>query len=689
MKIRSLLIFILTAFTACAQPTNVNIGASAGDGTGDTLRTAFGKVNSNMQWLWSFMARVATNAEANLFFSELSSDTLTVTNAMGTNFFSGDGIRDMAGTARLELLPTLTQINDPAGQEIIGSAAVGEGVVIGSGSNPVTFASPVSSINATGNFTGTFAGSLINATNLNATALPIQSSGIVTLVTNSGKLVIGANQSQMSVATNFNLLDSMRVAEGAIDRYGVNRTKLLRSLATMSTNGPMFVELVGNGWANDSVFCGFITNLLSFKQLAGFFTTMQWGSGSVPGAFYGYFDGNYYSMISNSWYWLPETDTNWHQAYNILNTNGAISTPQKVIVSDVQLVDYIASPVSGSFVVEIRTNNAAEWPWTNIDATWITIGTINAYSATRQGVAWLWTNTAYGPVPTQIRARATSAGLTPVVEFGQWNSKLTNSVVLGQYARMNAGDWINNITNTITYPIWAAIQPTLVLSIGGADDSAYTALTNQLTYLTKGFTNSDVVDVAPHEQSVWYSQDAEALFCQSNGIPYFNGEQATFDAWGSYAWASSSSGLYVDSSHLSAAGYNYFGDMLWRWANLLKGSVPSLTTSTTASTAFYTAYLPPGTNFVLNGGGGTTNYFVIQPTNTFWISLTNVADRQKYVIEFSGMTNVFTGYYSNILFGADITGWSLTTGRCFAGFSSLSNTQGCAISFIRGGGVGY
>ena len=79
---------------------------------------------------------------------------------------------------------------------------------------------------------------------------------------------------------------------------------------------------------------------------------------------------------------------------------------------------------------------------------------------------------------------------------------------------------------------------------------------------------------------------------------------------------------------------------------------------TNGVSASYTAYYPPGTNFVLDGGGGMTNYFVVQPTNTFWLSLVNLGDRKRYVIEFSGMTNTFTGYCSNILWGSDITGWS-------------------------------
>jgi hypothetical protein len=55
---KRILLLLLVCFTAFAQITNVNLGTTINDGTGDTLRTAFSKVNTNITWLASQLAYV-------------------------------------------------------------------------------------------------------------------------------------------------------------------------------------------------------------------------------------------------------------------------------------------------------------------------------------------------------------------------------------------------------------------------------------------------------------------------------------------------------------------------------------------------------------------------------------------------------------------------------------------------------
>ena len=60
-----LLACVVLAAPGRAQPTNVNLGATANDGTGDPLRTAFTKLNANQQWLWNLYQNLLTYGGTN------------------------------------------------------------------------------------------------------------------------------------------------------------------------------------------------------------------------------------------------------------------------------------------------------------------------------------------------------------------------------------------------------------------------------------------------------------------------------------------------------------------------------------------------------------------------------------------------------------------------------------------------
>ena len=98
-------------------------------------------------------AGVLVNGQRGAALLGLETDTLTSTNATGTNRLSGDGLRDGSGQSRLALPSGMTGLYDPGGHVLIQSGTNGPGVVIGDG-YPVTFGSPIASVNATGGFTG-------------------------------------------------------------------------------------------------------------------------------------------------------------------------------------------------------------------------------------------------------------------------------------------------------------------------------------------------------------------------------------------------------------------------------------------------------------------------------------------------------------------------------------------------------
>ena len=93
-------------------------------------------------------------------------------------------------------------------------------------------------------------------------------------------------------------------------------------------------------------------------------------------------------------------DTNWHSSYFVLTNTGNITAPSQVVMSDICGVDYLANPGGGSFAMEIRTNGASPYWFTNLDNTWTTVANVSASNSDWQGRTVWWTNTS--PVGTQV-----------------------------------------------------------------------------------------------------------------------------------------------------------------------------------------------------------------------------------------------------------------------------------------------
>jgi len=80
MKMRFLLLLLL-AFRCFAQVTNVNLGTVANDKSGDPIRTAFSKINTNVTWLASQLA-FSTNASTTLS-NAVAASKISATNGFG------------------------------------------------------------------------------------------------------------------------------------------------------------------------------------------------------------------------------------------------------------------------------------------------------------------------------------------------------------------------------------------------------------------------------------------------------------------------------------------------------------------------------------------------------------------------------------------------------------------------------
>jgi hypothetical protein len=412
----------------------------------------------------------------------------------------------------------------------------------------------ITATNSANQFQGAFAGN---------------GAGLTNLIVPSGSITGTQLAAQSVSVTNLTLTDALRIACGDIADYGINRFGWTHTLAKLSANGLLGVTTVGNGWAEDSDFGGFITNLLTYKPLAGFASSVVYYS--PQSLSYGPNTGKDTALFCNG------DDTNWHGSYFVLTNAGNIAAPvancpgatNSVFTSDICGIHYLANPNGGSFVAEIRTNGAWGYDFLNLDSTWTTVANVNASNPSWMGKTVWWTNSQ--PVLTQIRVRATSPGWTPVVGFAQWNSTLTNGVVLSQYSHQASGNWWTYTDTNKVFPIWQAWRPDLVLHTGGLDDSRYQDAVGLLGLARSGFPGADLANVATHLVMTPWTNALERQFCFGQGIPYFDGQAATAAAWGSYS-NGVSLGLYQDTAHLTAKGYAAFGQLVWSWMGLTSSS---------------------------------------------------------------------------------------------------------------------
>ena len=122
---KTFLLFLLLPLLAFGQITNVVIGTSANDGTGDTLRGAFSKVNTNVAWLASQLS-TATNASTT-FSNQVFGSTLTINGlSVATNAtVSGAAIATKVNT--VADLVAMVPAQDGMLVETLGYYAAGDG----------------------------------------------------------------------------------------------------------------------------------------------------------------------------------------------------------------------------------------------------------------------------------------------------------------------------------------------------------------------------------------------------------------------------------------------------------------------------------------------------------------------------------------------------------------------------------
>jgi hypothetical protein len=435
-------------------------------------------------------------------------------------------------------------------------------------------------IGASGNFDPL--GTAQNATNgLN----PIAFTGL----TGAGLLGI----TSFAIATNFNVVDSMRVVDRGSAFYGVNRYRWTNTLAVMATNGPLTLWFWGNGWVRDSIVETSVTNLFGYKPMIGVGGFCTFRAPLTLRYFFADLTAVYDLNIGIADVGITQTFdpnyTNW-LSYIII-TNNSIFSPRFAISASIPnpltanhnfpanviRVYYLKNPAGNTFYVDVRTNdlNGDVVGWTNYpDANWSTVGTLSSYNASWAGAVFAWTN-ALGVAPTQTRVRCGAVSqFTPIVDMGMWNNTISNGSLVGMFAQ-EGGPNLDQYTNLTakTGPIWADQNPTIVFHSNAVSDQVgqvKASLDAQLGIIHAGYTHADVLDLIPHEQDN-SSYNGELYYNFTNGTAVFNGATATADAWGSMENAVNR-GLMdsVVSHHLTSSGYLYFGEMLWAWLDLVQ-----------------------------------------------------------------------------------------------------------------------
>jgi len=122
---KTFILLLLLPLLALGQITNVVIGTSANDGTGDTLRGAFSKVNTNVAWLASQLS-TATNASTT-FSNQVFGSTLTINGlSVATNAtVSGAAIATKVNT--VADLVAMTPTQDGMLVQTLGYYSAGDG----------------------------------------------------------------------------------------------------------------------------------------------------------------------------------------------------------------------------------------------------------------------------------------------------------------------------------------------------------------------------------------------------------------------------------------------------------------------------------------------------------------------------------------------------------------------------------
>ena len=339
--------------------------------------------------------------------------------------------------------------------------------------------------------------------------------------------------------------------------FHVNRFIWTNALGKVRDNHQLRVLLYGDGWNLDGLEDWVIWNLTNSLPVAGIFngwSTTAMNYGGYPMWF----------QLVNS-YNAQGADSLCLPDYVVMTNCSAQATlnPYLSITADVWQIDYIAAPDGGGFKVQTSLNNS---PWTDVSG----LTAISSVASSPTGACVRWTN----PVPalTGVRLLATVPGTNRIVGLDWLNRTVTNGVVVQTYAHQGIS-WqsMTAVATNCQGPLLSSWAPDIILCPG-----AFASELMTVPALAQMFTNW-----APQATVVvcgyWprTAGDEATIDRASLRADCLNLQWGYFDAYpilGSYSLMQSLGFVSGDGVHLSAAGYQMYGNLLSAWLGLIEYS---------------------------------------------------------------------------------------------------------------------
>jgi hypothetical protein len=298
-------------------------------------------------------------------------------------------------------------------------------------------------------------------------------------------------------------------------------------------------------------------------KIAGFLPPVRSLLGAQSGGIVSSFPWLYFSTNGIGTYSGPDTNWWWNHHYltsgSVVTFSSAIANgPAKMtsfIWCDTIAAYYLTDPSAGSFTIEISTNSAPFAAIASIDA-----------AGPRAGAA---TNISLPLDYYQMRIVCTDGTVT-FIDGGMWNEHQPNIALVGSAApSMTYNDWTSIPTN-ITWPIFQAWKPDLLLL--EAKDSAdlfrasFPLLEQMFINCAPNMdaiyigTTAQGTNLGPNINQDWAIPQNAAMAELANQFnrPYWDSfniityEQASAMGWTRY-----------DDTHFNLVGGTALGDMLW------------------------------------------------------------------------------------------------------------------------------
>lgn len=349
------------------------------------------------------------------------------------------------------------------------------------------------------------------------------------------------------------LLLGKSLAEAQVDTNTVEPRKLLNFWAALGGNRAIRVGAFGDS----------VVNATAGGKMNGFGPHVRSIAGSQSGGITSNFPYLYFRTNGIGSYHGP--DTNWWTSHFYM-TNGSSATYLAGITNgpanssdyvwcDTVAVYYITDPSAGAFTISLSTNGGPFGVVSSINAQGVYGGAVQELAL---------------PLDYYQMQIACTNGTVALIDCGMWNEHQRNlACVLSAAPGMAYNDWTAVATN-VTWPIFQAWQPDLLL-LEAKDSAALFAQSFPLleTMFTNCAPNMDLIYIGTTAQGT----NSDPTINDTWAIPQNNemaalAQQYGRDYWNSfyivsYELATALGWTVGDGTHFNYAGGTALGEMLW------------------------------------------------------------------------------------------------------------------------------